>query len=185
MPQQRSTGKKDDAENGTCQAATGTETVTATVNKKKRSSTAANTRRNSRSQGASRSSGGVRNPNMDRYDMEDVVVAPPNENDVSSPLKELRLKLQAGTLTRKDFIEFFKREAPKYFDIRNEVDKGERMLRSIQIYLVFMLPYARNYRYTHTFVTRLSPALELAHVAMVAIERSYTFPLPRFTHHEH
>lgn len=117
--------------------------------------------------------------------MEDVVVAPPNENDVSSPLKELRLKLQAGTLTRKDFIEFFKREAPKYFDIRNEVDKGERMLRSIQIYLVFMLPYARNYRYTHAFVTRLSPALELAHVAMVAIERSYTFPLPRFTHHEH
>lgn len=65
--------------------------------------------------------------------MEDVVVAPPNENDVSSPLKELRLKLQAGTLTRKDFIEFFKREAPKYFDIRNEVDKGEQ---NVSMYLM-------------------------------------------------
>ncbi|XP_016970698.1 E3 ubiquitin-protein ligase UBR1 isoform X2 [Drosophila rhopaloa] len=51
---------------------------------------------------------------MDRYDMEDVVVAPPAE--CGSPLKEWRLKLQAGTLARSDFIEFFKRESPKYFD---------------------------------------------------------------------
>ncbi|XP_016924050.2 E3 ubiquitin-protein ligase UBR1 [Drosophila suzukii] len=51
---------------------------------------------------------------MDRYDMEDVVVAPPAE--CSSPLKEWRLKRQAGTLARSDFIEFFKRESPKYFD---------------------------------------------------------------------
>ncbi|KAH8330115.1 hypothetical protein KR059_001969 [Drosophila kikkawai] len=54
---------------------------------------------------------------MDRYDMEDVVVAPPAE--CSSPLKEWRLKLQAGTLTRNDFIEFFKRESPKFFDYQN------------------------------------------------------------------
>ncbi|XP_017133411.1 E3 ubiquitin-protein ligase UBR1 isoform X2 [Drosophila elegans] len=51
---------------------------------------------------------------MDRYDMEDVVVAPPAE--CGSPLKEWRLKLQAGTLARSDFIEYFKRESPKYFD---------------------------------------------------------------------
>ncbi|KMZ10270.1 uncharacterized protein Dsimw501_GD15711, isoform A [Drosophila simulans] len=51
---------------------------------------------------------------MDRYDMEDVVVAPPAE--CSSPLKEWRLKRQAGTLDRSDIIEFLKRESPKYFD---------------------------------------------------------------------
>ncbi|XP_017056178.1 E3 ubiquitin-protein ligase UBR1 isoform X2 [Drosophila ficusphila] len=54
---------------------------------------------------------------MDRYDMEDVVVAPPAE--CSSPLKEWRLKGQAGTLTRSDFTEFFKREAPKYFEYQS------------------------------------------------------------------
>ncbi|KAH8250617.1 hypothetical protein KR038_002648 [Drosophila bunnanda] len=54
---------------------------------------------------------------MDRYDMEDVVVAPPAE--CSSPLKEWRLKLQSGTLTPNDIIEFFKKESPKFFDFQN------------------------------------------------------------------
>ncbi|KAM8720480.1 hypothetical protein ACLKA7_006514 [Drosophila subpalustris] len=59
---------------------------------------------------------------MDRYDMEDVVVAPPPEHDGSSPLKEWRLKLQAGTLTRSDFIEYFKKESPKYFEFQTEME---------------------------------------------------------------
>lgn len=58
--------------------------------------------------------------------MEDVVVAPPNENDVSSPAKEMRLKHQAGTLTRNDLIEWFKRVSPKYFNFRNEMETGEK-----------------------------------------------------------
>lgn len=61
---------------------------------------------------------------MDRYDMEDVVVAPPAE--CSSPLKEWRLKRQAGTLDRSDIIEFLKRESPKYFDYQTSATvKGE------------------------------------------------------------
>ncbi|XP_030564536.1 E3 ubiquitin-protein ligase UBR1 isoform X1 [Drosophila novamexicana] len=55
---------------------------------------------------------------MDRYDMEDVVVP---EQDGSSPLKEWRLKHQAGTLKRNDFIDYFKKESPKYFDFQNEL----------------------------------------------------------------
>ncbi|KAH8409276.1 hypothetical protein KR009_011816 [Drosophila setifemur] len=63
---------------------------------------------------------------MDRYDMEDVVVAPPAE--CNSPLKEWRLKLQAGTLARNDFIEFFKKESPKYFDYQNEMETDTNAL---------------------------------------------------------
>ncbi|EDV46445.1 E3 ubiquitin-protein ligase UBR1 [Drosophila erecta] len=51
---------------------------------------------------------------MDRYDMEDVVVAPPAE--CTSQIKEWRLKREAGTLDRSDIIDFLKRESPKYFD---------------------------------------------------------------------
>lgn len=61
---------------------------------------------------------------MDRYDMEDVVVP---EQDGSSPLKEWRLKHQAGTLKRNDFIDYFKKESPKYFDFQNEMGTGESL----------------------------------------------------------
>ncbi|XP_017064489.1 E3 ubiquitin-protein ligase UBR1 [Drosophila eugracilis] len=50
---------------------------------------------------------------MDRYDMEDVVVTHPVE--LTSPLKEWRLKRQEGTLSRSDFIGYFERESHKYF----------------------------------------------------------------------
>ncbi|XP_030378399.1 E3 ubiquitin-protein ligase UBR1 isoform X2 [Scaptodrosophila lebanonensis] len=57
---------------------------------------------------------------MDHYDMEDVVVAPPPELDGSSRLKEWRLKLQAGTLARTDFVDFFRKQSPKFFQCQNE-----------------------------------------------------------------
>lgn len=63
---------------------------------------------------------------MDRYDMEDVVVAPPAE--CNSPLKEWRLKFQAGTLTRGDIVEFFKKDSPKYFDYSNEMETDTNAL---------------------------------------------------------
>ncbi|KAH8344886.1 hypothetical protein KR067_009786 [Drosophila pandora] len=64
---------------------------------------------------------------MDRYDMEDVVVAPPAE--CNSPLKEWRLKFQAGTLTRGDIVEFFKKDSPKYFDYSNEMETVKCMFK--------------------------------------------------------
>ncbi|XP_070132673.1 E3 ubiquitin-protein ligase UBR1 isoform X3 [Drosophila bipectinata] len=63
---------------------------------------------------------------MDRYDMEDVVVAPPAE--CNSPLKEWRLKFQAGTLARSDIVEFFKKDSPKYFDYSNEMETDTNAL---------------------------------------------------------
>ncbi|XP_060664254.1 E3 ubiquitin-protein ligase UBR1 isoform X1 [Drosophila nasuta] len=63
---------------------------------------------------------------MDRYDMDDVVVAPPPEHDDGSyPLKEWRLKHQAGTLTRNDLIDYFKKESPKYFEFQNETETDD------------------------------------------------------------
>lgn len=86
--------------------------------------------------------------------MEDVVVAPPNENDVSSPAKEMRLKHQAGTLTRNDLIEWFKRVSPKYFNFRNEVETGEEnslnMICVNNVYVCVCLS-VYNYRYSHTY----------------------------------
>ncbi|XP_034490388.1 E3 ubiquitin-protein ligase UBR1 isoform X2 [Drosophila innubila] len=83
---------------------------------------------------------------MDRYDMEDVVVAPPPEHDGSSPLKEWRLKLQAGTLTRNDFIEYFKKESPKYFEFQTEMETVKCMFKEslakeeiIDVMVEFML----------------------------------------------
>ncbi|XP_001354328.3 E3 ubiquitin-protein ligase UBR1 [Drosophila pseudoobscura] len=81
---------------------------------------------------------------MDLFDMDDVVVGPPDE--CSTPLKEWRLKLQAGTLTRNDFIEFFKKESPKYFDYQNELDTVKCMFKEalakeeiIDVLVEFML----------------------------------------------
>lgn len=59
--------------------------------------------------------------------MEDVVVVPPTEHDHSSPIKEWRLALQAGTLTRNDFIDYFKKLAPKFFEVHNEMETGESL----------------------------------------------------------
>ncbi|XP_068139825.1 E3 ubiquitin-protein ligase UBR1 isoform X2 [Drosophila tropicalis] len=58
---------------------------------------------------------------MDRYDMDDNVVAPP-QPECNSPLKEWRLKQQSGTLSPKVFIEFFKKESPKFFEFQNETE---------------------------------------------------------------
>ncbi|BFG01682.1 E3 ubiquitin-protein ligase UBR1 [Drosophila madeirensis] len=81
---------------------------------------------------------------MDLFDMDDVVGGPPDE--CSTPLKEWRLKLQAGTLTRNDFIEFFKKESPKYFDYQNELDTVKCMFKEalakeeiIDVLVEFML----------------------------------------------
>ncbi|XP_023176717.1 E3 ubiquitin-protein ligase UBR1 isoform X3 [Drosophila hydei] len=66
---------------------------------------------------------------MDPYDMEDVVVVPPTEHDHSSPIKEWRLALQAGTLTRNDFIDYFKKLAPKFFEVHNEMETVKCMFK--------------------------------------------------------
>ncbi|XP_058984354.1 E3 ubiquitin-protein ligase UBR1 isoform X3 [Musca domestica] len=54
---------------------------------------------------------------MDSF--EDEVVAPTTTTS-ESPLKDWRVKYQAGTLEKKDFIEFFQRESRKYFEFQQE-----------------------------------------------------------------
>ncbi|KAH8300991.1 hypothetical protein KR044_008170 [Drosophila immigrans] len=84
---------------------------------------------------------------MDRYDMDDVVVVPPPEHDDGSyPLKEWRLKHQAGTLTRNDFIDYFKKESPKYFEFQNDTETVKCMFKEslakeeiIDVMVEFML----------------------------------------------
>ncbi|KAH8387185.1 hypothetical protein KR093_005434 [Drosophila rubida] len=84
---------------------------------------------------------------MDRYDMDDVVVAPPPEHDDGSyPLKEWRLKHQAGTLTRNDLIDYFKKASPKYFEYQNDMETVKCMFKEslakeeiIDVMVEFML----------------------------------------------
>ncbi|EDV92119.1 GH24736 [Drosophila grimshawi] len=83
---------------------------------------------------------------MDRYDMEDVVVAPPAEHDGTSPLKEWRLKFQAGTLTRNDIIWYIKTEAPNYFGFLTVMETVKCMFKEslakeeiIDVIVEFML----------------------------------------------
>lgn len=59
---------------------------------------------------------------MDSF--EDEVVAPTTTTS-ESPLKDWRVKYQAGTLEKKDFIEFFQRESRKYFEFQQENTAGE------------------------------------------------------------
>ncbi|XP_011198244.2 E3 ubiquitin-protein ligase UBR1 isoform X2 [Bactrocera dorsalis] len=55
---------------------------------------------------------------MDRFDLEDVVAPPTHTAD--APLKDWRLKYQAGTIKNSDFTEFFQKQSRKYFHFRYE-----------------------------------------------------------------
>lgn len=60
---------------------------------------------------------------MDRFDLEDVVAPPTHTAD--APLKDWRLKYQAGTIKNSDFTEFFQKQSRKYFHFRYEREQGE------------------------------------------------------------
>ena len=68
---------------------------------------------------------------MDRFDLEDVV-APPDQV-AETPLKEWRLKYQAGTSDFSDFIDFFRKESRKYFEFQYEYDTGECLLSYLML----------------------------------------------------
>ncbi|KAI9581919.1 hypothetical protein GQX74_011414 [Glossina fuscipes] len=66
---------------------------------------------------------------MDNY--VDEVVAPHNPAS-ESPLKDWRLKYQAGTLQKKDFVEFFQKESRKYFEYQNEPNGTDSTRNSLK-----------------------------------------------------
>ncbi|XP_067640703.1 E3 ubiquitin-protein ligase UBR1 [Eurosta solidaginis] len=58
---------------------------------------------------------------MERFDLEDVVAPPTHIAD--APLKDWRLKYQAGTIQKNDFIEFFRKQSRKYFHYQYESEQ--------------------------------------------------------------
>uniref|UniRef100_W8AD24 E3 ubiquitin-protein ligase n=1 Tax=Ceratitis capitata TaxID=7213 RepID=W8AD24_CERCA len=58
---------------------------------------------------------------MERFDLEDVV-APPTHT-AETPLKDWRLKYQAGTIQKQDFTDFFQKQSRKYFHYHYEAEQ--------------------------------------------------------------
>ncbi|XP_017474894.1 PREDICTED: E3 ubiquitin-protein ligase UBR1-like isoform X2 [Rhagoletis zephyria] len=58
---------------------------------------------------------------MERFVLEDVVAPPTHTAD--TPLKDWRLKYQAGTIQKNDFTDFFQKQSRKYFHYQYEAEQ--------------------------------------------------------------